>query len=196
MYELPTSIMLNGQSFAVRNRGDFRTVLDCMKALEDPDLTKEERIIAALIIFYEDLNGIEDLGKLPDVVEAFKEMTKFFNCGGDSVGAKTPYKLVDWEKDSVLLYSAINNVAQKEIRSEPYVHWWTFMGYYLAIGECSFSTVVSIRNKRARGKKLEKHESQFVRDNPEYFWNTKTVEEQELEAELLKIWNNGGSTNG
>lgn len=196
MYELPTSIMLNGQSFAVRNRGDFRTVLDCMKALEDPELTKEERIVAALIIFYEDLNGIEDLGKLPDVVEAFKEMTKFFNCGGDSVGAKTPYKLVDWEKDSVLLYSAINNVAQKEIRLEPYVHWWTFMGYYLAIGECSFSTVVSIRNKRARGKKLEKHESQFVRDNPEYFWNTKTVEEQELEAELLKIWNNGGSTNG
>ena len=196
MYELPTSIMLNGQSFAVRNRGDFRTVLDCIKALEDPDLTKEERIVAALIIFYEDLQGIEDLEKLPDSVEAFKEMGRWINCGRDSVGAQTHFKLVDWEKDSMLICSAINNVAQKEIRSEPYIHWWTFMGYYLAIGECSFSTVVSIRNKRARGKKLEKHESQFVIDNPKYFWNTETVEEQELEADLLTIWNNGGSTNG
>lgn len=196
MYELPTSIILGNQSFTVRNRGDFRTVIDCFKALDDPELTKQERIMCCLVIFYEDLNSIEDLEKLPDIELAYNKMVWFFNCGQDSIGAQSNYKIIDWEKDSMLICSAVNNVAQKEIRVEPYVHWWTFMGYYLAIGECSLSTVVSIRSKRAKGKKLEKYESQFVRDNPQYFWNTKTVEDQALEDEIRKIWNNGGKIDG
>ena len=196
MYELPTTILLGDQSFTVRNRGDYRTVLDCFKALDDIELTKTERIITSLIIFYEDLNSLDDLEKLPDIESAYNEMVRFFNCGQDSIGAKTPYKVIDWEKDSNLVCSAINNVAQTEIRSLPYLHWWTFMGYYLSIGECSLSTIVSIRSKRAKGKKLEKHESQFVRDNPEYFWDTQTIEQKEIDAEIRKMWDNGGAIDG
>lgn len=196
MYSLPTSILLNGQSFAVRNRGDYRTVIDCFRALEDPELSKIERVLSCLIIFYDGINDLEDLEKLPDLELAYKEMVRFFNCGQDEIGAKSNYKLIDWEKDSVLICSAINNVAQKEIRAVEYMHWWTFIGYYMAIGECSLATIVSIRNKRAKGDKLEKNESKFVRENPEYFWDTRTVEDKELEAEILKIWNNGGKIDG
>lgn len=196
MYDLPTVVLLSGQPFAVRNRGDFRTVIDCFLALEDIDLTKEERIIACLIIFYEDINSLEDLEKLPDIELAYKEMVRFFNCGQDNIGSKSSYKLLDWEKDSLLICSAVNNVAQTEIRSLNYLHWWTFMGYYLAIGECSLSTIVNIRHKRATGKKLEKYEQKFVKENPQYFWNIQTVEEQEMDAEIRKIWESGGQMNG
>lgn len=196
MYNLPTSVLLEGQSFTVRNGGDFRTVIDCFKALEDPELTKTERILTSLIIFYEGIDSLEDFDKFPDVKTAYEEMVRFFNCGQDSIGAKSNYKLIDWDKDSVLICSAVNTVAQKEIRVEPYLHWWTFMGYYLAIGDCSLSSIVSIRHKRATGKKLEKHEQQFVRENPEYFWNTQTIEQQELDAEIRRIWNNGGKLDG
>jgi hypothetical protein len=196
MYELPTSITLGDRSWMVRNKGDFRTIIDCFNVLEDPELTKEERVLACLIIFYEDLNSLEDIDKLPNLREAYDKMSWFFNCGQDTIGAQTKYKLIDWEKDSVLICSAVNNVAKKEIRSEPYIHWWTFMGYYLAVGDCSLATVVGIRDKRAKGKKLEKYERQFVNDNPQYFWSTKTIEDQQLEDELRKIWNNGGQING
>jgi len=87
----------------------------------------------------------------------------------------------------------VNKVANTEIRLEPYIHWWTFMGYYTAIGNCSLSMIVEIRDKIARGKKLEKHEREFRNNNPQYFiWNNRTVEEEEAEKLVREIWNNGG----
>lgn len=191
MYELPTTITIEEQSFAIRNRGDFRMVLDCFKALTDTTLTEQERIIASLVIFFEDMEDVADLNTLPNVETAFKEMTRFFNCGNpDPEGSKKNYKVMDWEQDEMILMSAMNNVAHKEIRLEPYVHWWTFMGYYMAIGESTFATVVSIRNKLAKGVKLEKHENKFMKENPKYFsWDFRTEEQKAFDDELRKMWN-------
>lgn len=191
MYELPTSINLNGHDFKIRNKGDFRVVLDCFSVLNDTTLTNQERLLAVLIIFFDGMNEITDLNKLGDLNEASKEVEKFFNCGQDKVGLQTKYKLIDWDKDSLLISSAVNNVAKTEVRSLPYCHWWTFMGYYLAIGECPLSNIVNIRYKIATGKKLEKHEQKFRADNPQYFtMDYRSTEDQELEKWFLEeVWN-------
>ena len=52
MYNIPTSITIQDKSFGIRNKGDYRVVLDCFSALNDTELTDQERMIAALIIFY------------------------------------------------------------------------------------------------------------------------------------------------
>ena len=192
MYSLPTSVNIKGKDYAVRNRGDFRTVLDCFQTLDTIELTKEERILTSLILFYEDLHTFDDLSVFDDLLEAYNQMVWFFNCGQEEIGKRVNYKLIDWEKDSSLIFSAVNNVAQKEVRSEDYLHWWTFMGYYLAIGECSLSNIVAIREKRAKGKKLEKYERQFINENPQYFWSNQTIEQQEMDAEIRRMWENGG----
>ena len=190
MYELPTSVTIEGQSFAIRNRGDFRMVLDCFEAFNDTELTEQERVIACLVIFFEDIESINDLSILPNLEEAFKEMTRFFNCGNDNPDGKQDYKLMDWQQDEMILMSALNNVAHTEIRLQEYVHWWTFMGYYMAIGDCLFATVVGIRNKLARGKNLEKHEKKFMQENPKYFrWDFRTVEQKAFDEELRRMWN-------
>ena len=191
MYNIPQSIKINNKEFAIRNKGDYRMVLDCFNALEDETLTENERIMASVIIFYADINCVEDIRKLPNYDVAVIEMFKFFNCGQtESPGMQVNYKLIDWERDSQLVCSAINKVANKEIRAEPYMHWWTFMGYYLSIGESSLSTVLGIRNKIKKGKKLEKYEQEFRVNNPQYFnWDSRTVKEKEADAYLEKIWN-------
>ena len=196
MFELPTSITIEGQDYPIRNQGDFRMVLDCFKCLQDAELSEQERILVALCIFYEDVTDIEYLQEVFNtdnkLASAVEEMYNFFNCGQESVGAARNHKLIDWEKDSQVIVSAINNVAKKEIRAETYIHWWTFMGYYLAIGECPLSTIVNIRDKIVRGKKLEKWEQDFKLNNPEYFnWNFKSVEEEELDKYIRELWNKG-----
>ena len=99
---------------------------------------------------------------------------------------------MDWKQDSQLICSAINKVANMEVRNVEYMHWWTFMGYYMAIGECPYSTILSIRDKIISGKKLEKHEKEFKQKNPRYFtWNSKTTEQQEADAWLKEVWNSG-----
>ena len=191
MYNIPTSITIQDRVLNIRNKGDYRVVLDCFSALNDLELDKQERMVACLIIFYEDLNSIDDVNNLSDMEQAIKEMYRFFNCGADeSIGAKFNYRLIDWDKDEQMICAAINKVANSEIRLAPYLHWWTFMGYYTAVGDSLLSQVVSIRHKIVANKKLEKYEQQFKRDNPQYFiWNHKSLEDQEAEDWVVKMWN-------
>jgi hypothetical protein len=198
MYEIPTKIFIEGEEFPIRNNGDYRMVLDCFKALQDAELNPKERVFCSLLIFYEDINSIADINKFPDLETAIKEMYNFFNCGKDqSVGKHMKHRLIDWDKDSQMICSAINKVANKEVRAEPYIHWWTFMGYYSAVGESLLSTVLSIRDKLSRGKKLEKYEREFKNENPEYFvWNARTTDDEEADRLFDELWNNGGAVDG
>lgn len=198
MYEIPTKIFIEGEEFPIRNNGDYRMVLDCFKALQDAELNPKERVFCSLLIFYENINSIADINKFPDLETAIREMYNFFNCGKDqSVGKRMKHRLIDWDKDSQMICSAINKVANKEVRAEPYIHWWTFMGYYSAVGESLLSTVLSIRDKLSRGKKLEKYERDFKRENLEYFvWNARTTDDEEADRLFNELWNNGGDING
>lgn len=189
MYELPTEIIIKGHPYNIRNRGDYRVVMDVFSVLDDPELEQEERIISALIIFYEDFNSVEDVLNFPYLEQSIEQMYKFFN--GDKVESVTQArKLIDWEDDSAMICAAINNVAGKEIRTESYIHWWTFLSYYMSIGESVLSTVVNIRDKMMTGKKMEKWENDYKRENPQYFrWNHKTADDIDAEEWLKSVWN-------
>ena len=194
-YELPTSVILNDTAHAIRKDGDFRMVLDCFRLLQDTELEDNERILACLVTFYDELDGLDSVYQLGNIEEAVKQMFSFFNCGQEeSVGVKAEGKVIDWDKDALMIISAINHVAGKEIRAEKYLHWWTFMSYYMGIGECSLSTVVNIRRKILKGKKLEKFEQDYVNENPELFKRNDnlTKEEQDYMNEILANWNTGG----
>ena len=195
MYELQTSVEVNGVEYRITNEGDYRMVLDCFNVLNDEELNDYERMIACAIIFFVDFDSMDDLARLSseEYTDLINGMMLFFNCGENkSSGMTSQYKLIDWEQDSQLIISAINNVSGKEIRAERYIHWWTFMAYYMAIGDCPLSNIVSIRHKIAKGKKLEKYESEFRRDNPQYFqWNAVSVQQKADDELLRQIWNNG-----
>ncbi len=196
MYTLPKTVTVAGKEFKIRCDGDFRMVLDCLIALEDAELTKRERMLACLVIFYSGIDTIQDLSVFEtdeQLSDAVREMFKFINCGQlESPAASVNHKLIDWQLDSHLLSSAINKVAGTEVRALPYCHWWTFMGYFLAIGDGTFAQVISIRNKILQQKKLEKWEREFRHNNPQYFkWDSVPVSKKELDDEARKMWNGG-----
>lgn len=191
MYNLQTKVEINGASFGIRNKGDFRMVLDCFKVLNDMDLDGVERIYSSLIIFYEDFEDIEDVLDQEDIMKELVEaMFLFFNEGEENIKSNTNnHRLIDWEKDSNLVCSAINNVAGQEIRALEYLHWWTFLGYYMAIGECALTTIVTIRNKIANEEKLEKYEKKFRQQNPEYFnIDMRSNSQKEADQYIRQLW--------
>ena len=168
MYQLQKSIVIDNLQFNIRNDEDFRMVLDSFKGLTDETMGEDLRVLASLLIFYNELDCYEDLYKYNEETarKLVEEMYRFFNCGQDkSPGVRTDYNLIDWEKDEQIVCASINAVANKEVRALPYVHWWTFMGYYMGVGESVLSTIVSIRDKIVRHKKLEKWEQDFYREN-------------------------------
>lgn len=191
-YSLPTTVNAGGVELRIRSDGDYRIVLDTFSVLEDVELDKTERILAALCIFYEDFEDADTVLSFHDIDDAVEGMFNFFKAGYTDEDTSSK-KLIDWVNDEPIVCAAVNSVSNKEIRLEPYLHWWTFMSYYMSVGESILSTVVSIRDKIVRDKKLEKWEREYRRDNPKYFrWNSKTAEELEVENWLMSNWNNEG----
>lgn len=157
-WELPVSLNVGGQDWSIRY--DFRAVLDILKFFQDPEYEMDEKQEICLDILY------VDYANMPYSLheEALKKAVEFIDAGIKDDGRPHP-KLMDWEQDAPLITSAINGVLHTEIRSPASLHWWTFIGAYMEIRESLFSDILSIRNKKAKGKKLEKWELEFYSEN-------------------------------
>ena len=163
-WEFPTSLNIGGIDYAIRT--DYRAVLDLFAALNDPECfgeTEEEtNLIHANIILrimFPNCNNIP----AEHIQEALDKVAEFIDMG-ISEDRKKP-KTMDWEQDAPILIPAINKVLNCEIRAEKHIHWWTFMGAYMEIGESLFSNIIHIRQKKQKGKKLEKWEQDFCNEN-------------------------------
>ena len=160
IYDLPTCMEVGGATYEIRS--DYRAVLDLCAALSDPELDNQEKGFAALTIFY------PNFGEMPaeDYQEALEKCFWFINCGDDERSDKSPLKLLDWEQDFKYIVAPINRVLGKEARAMEYLHWWTFISAYYEIGgDCTFAQIVRIREKKAKGKPLDKQEQAWYRQN-------------------------------
>jgi len=185
-YGLPKTLTVNGKEQPIR--WEYTAVLDAISALNNRELEDNEKAFAFLYILYE---NFDTLGR-DDYGPAFEAAIDFVNNGMDTE-KKTQVKMVDFEHDYRIMIPAINRVAGKEIRNEEDIHWWTFLGWFMEIGECTYSTVLTIRNKQSKGKKLEKYEEEFLNENKNLVYiKPKLTEEEkrqmeEDEALLLKL---------
>lgn len=186
-YGLPVTVMSGGQEYSIRQRGDYRVIIDVIAALNDEGLTEEERIECALLIFLD-----ADIYALPDVNEAAQGMMEFIRAGYPEGKNPNNQKLMDWEDDAPMIISGVNRVLGTEVRAVPYMHWWTFFAAYMEIGESTLATVISIRDKAAKGKKLEKYEQDFKREHPEYFgFRADRARAQRDMEDIASIWGTG-----
>ena len=114
---------------------DFRNILCIIDAYSDPALTDADKAYICLRRIFGD---------------SFRQLPTSVN----------------WQKDEQLIFPAINKGAGCEIRLLPYLHWWTFLGYFQNIdADGVWGYVLSLRQKKAKHKKLEKHEKEFWNQN-------------------------------
>lgn len=179
-YQLPTSITVGGVEYEIRS--DYRAALDIFAALADPDLDETNKALELLDILYVDFESIP----LANYQEAIKKALWFLNCGAESAHQPKRPQLVDWEKDFQYIVAPINRVIGSEIRALNYLHWWTFVSAYYEIGDCTFGQIVRIRNMKAKGKKLDKTDAEWYRDNRDIV-DIQTKYSTE-ESKLLEAW--------
>lgn len=178
-WELPVHAQIGGKNYPIH--GDFRDILEIFSYFEDPDLPDYLKWQVALALFYE--------GEIPKEhqQEAMEFLVKFLCCNQQD---KPGIKLLDWEQDAALIVADVNKVAGQEIRSLPFLHWWSFLSWFHAIGQGQLSTVVAIREKLRRGKALEKWEKEFYREHkpmvdlPKRYSRRELQEQQRLQQLL------------
>lgn len=181
-YGLPTSLTVGGAGYAIRT--DYRDILNILAAQNDPDLDAGCKALVMLKVLYKDWKAIP----VEHLQEAMEKAVEFIDCGQKDEGKNNP-RLMDWEQDAHLIIPAVNKTAHTEIRSLEYMHWWTFFSYFMETGECVFSSVVNIRQKRAKHKKLEKWEEEYYRENKAMIdLRTKLSEEEQKAKDELEKW--------
>lgn len=154
---LPKKLEIDGVLHDIRS--DFRAVLDILSASGDDELTTAEKNYVLLKILYVNPENITN------AQEALKKAWWFIACGNERIENKTSVRLMNWEKDFPILVGQINQILNYECRAVDYLHWWTFRAAYDGVGEGFFHSVVSIRYKLSKGKKLEKWEQEFYEEN-------------------------------
>lgn len=101
---------------------------------------------------------------------------------------------MNWESDFSLIAAPVNRVLGYEIRAVEYdvennsggVHWYTFLSAYMEIGDCLFAQVINIREKKAKGKPLNKTDKEFYRKNRDMV--DIKIHYTETEKDVLKQW--------
>lgn len=181
---LPEALTVGGEEYPIRT--DYRNVLQVFEAFQDPELTQEEKWIVAIYLLFEDFSCDDDVLEAAqdgfELGEAMKQISWF-------ISADQPEKQVleqptyNWTQDEQMIFSAVNKVAGRETREMEYLHWWTFLGYFNEVGEGTFSFIVGIRHKLNKGKKLEKHEKEFLSHNKELVLMKKPLTKEEQEKE-------------
>ena len=153
------SVEIDGKEYAIRNKCDYRVVLDVIDALNDDELEMENRIQCALFIFYEDLSGCDNIQL------AIDEMTRIISLGEEKEQDNKP-QIMNWQHDFRHIAPPISRVLGYSVRDENnYTHWYDFVGAYQEIGECFWANIVSVRSKRMKGKTLDKWEREFYNEN-------------------------------
>lgn len=182
VWDLPETAEIGGETYAIRT--DYRDILELLCVLESPEIHDWERGTAALAVLFPDFESMPRalLG------EAVSFM-KWFVAGGDAKAKAPKAKLADWEQDFQLIVAPVNRVLGFDVRGAEFVHWWTFLAAYREIGDCLFAQVVSIRNKKRKGKKLEKWEAAFYADNRDLVDFAR--QETEEDAEVFDVWLKG-----
>ena len=163
---LPMQAELGGVRYAIRS--DYRDVLELLRWLNgqaDPALDQSERWYVAT-----------------------QFLTEFLAAGRREQPRPGP-ALMDWQQDAPLIAAGISKAAGQDVRTLPYLHWWSFLAWFDAIGEGSFATVVAIRDKLRRGKRLENWELDYYRTHRAVveLRGVESAEEQAEKRRLLEL---------
>lgn len=162
---LPKTLEVEGKPYNIDS--DFRTALLIMQMYNDRALSLYTKHITMLNMLF---TVLDDDGKpvtiIPDNLdEAIHKAILFLDIGQEDNGKNEP-KLIDYNKDEQLLFSAVNKIYTREVRAEKYMHWWTFFGLCQEVNDDSLiSYIVSIRKKIASKESLDNHERKFYREN-------------------------------
>ncbi len=180
---LPETLTVSGVEYPIRT--DYRNVIQIFEAFQDPELYPEEKQIVSVYLLFSDFAGPDDVdaavGNGFDLEEAVKQIAWFIAAGRSE--KKEDHPTYSWRQDEQMIFSAVNKVAGTETRELPYLHWWTFVGYFNEIDECTFTYIMGIRHKINEGKKLEKHEREFLAKNHEMVEIKPVLTKEEQEQE-------------
>lgn len=114
---------------------DFRISILFELLMQDNTVSKKEKILQSLQLYYPDLDKIKDFDK------AIQDMLWFYRCGKELADSKENNnvernkQIYSYEFDDDKIYSAFMEQYNIDLQDIKYLHWWKFKALFNALSE-------------------------------------------------------------
>ena len=143
---------------------DFRISILFELLMQDNELSEEEKVEQALILYYPNLKEITNYK------EAIENIIWFYKCGKEEVkenvdeesNMKNRQKQIySYEFDAEYIYSAFMEQYNIDLNNISYLHWWKFKALFNSLNEnVLFSKIMGYRAmniSKIKDKEMRKH---------------------------------------
>lgn len=145
---------------------DFRTGIQISQCLMDEELSNKEKFLTAVSLMFPD--------EFPQDYEQIEEALKWYLSGWnpqywleqEQKKSEGPV-VMDFDIDQGYIYAAFMRQYGMDLSKDD-LHFWKFMGLLSCLDECTFTRIVSIREKKITSK-MSKEEKEAIRKAKELF---------------------------
>lgn len=158
---------------------DFQAGIQVSQCLTDEDLTKQERLATAVSLMFPEERP-SDMQDISDALYWYMNGWNHDNISKDKKKDETI--LMDFDIDQWRIYAAFKMQYGIDLNRET-IHFWVYMGLLSNLEECSFTRVVSIRDKKIDSKMSKEEKTALKNAKKMYAINKEEVETEEEKAE-------------
>ena len=158
---------------------DFQTGIQISQCLADEELTNTEKVATALSLMF--------IRERPTDAEEIQEALTWYMNGWnhDNVSSgkkKDETVLMDFDIDQWRIYAAFRKQYGIDLNRQK-LHFWVYMGLLSNLEECSFTRVVSIRDKKIDSKMSREERAALSKAKKMYAIKKEIAETEEEKAE-------------
>ena len=185
---LPSSVRVAGVLHPVRT--DFRIYMMLEQLIADEEISKEERVLHALELVYEDLEALDPA----DFDDAVAAMLWFYRCGKPEDKRLTkraearrekgiePERVYDFDQDAEYIYAAFLEQYGVDL-CDVDLHWWKFHAMLHALREdCLFVKIMGYRSADLNKIKDKKEKNRIAQLKALYKLRNGMSEEEKAAA--------------
>lgn len=162
---------------------DFRISILFELLMQDNTVSKKEKILQSLQLYYPDLDKIKDFDK------AIQDMLWFYRCGKELADSKEnniverKKQIYSYEFDDDKIYSAFMEQYNIDLQDIKYLHWWKFKALFNALSEnTQFVKIMGYRAMNVNEIKDKKMKKQYRKLQKMYALpDMRTEEEKEYD---------------
>ena len=159
MDRLPSAVQID--EVAVPINTDFRVCLRIIIAMEDEELTTQEKLSVMLQLLY----GNDIPANTTSAVEMgirFLDAISGTTNGGQQE-ASNEGRLYSFSHDATYIFSAFRQSHGIDLEKED-MHWWKFVTLFMDLdSECFFCTLINLRRQRQKGKMTKEEREYYYR---------------------------------
>lgn len=169
----------------------FQTGIQISQALQDPDLSDDERLAVALGLLYPSEDGDGSPSSLPDLKTAVDGLRWFLSGWYTDNRPKDEDKVpvTDFDIDQWRIYSAFLEKYGIDLNRSD-MHYWAFMGLLSTLGECAYTNVIAIRQQKI-DPKMDTRAKQALQEQKQIFAierEEKLTEEEQEDVDAFMKW--------